>query len=69
MDADAILDALVGRDLCVALDTIALWTSMGQFTASTTLLKLDDRAVAGALNHAAVMHCDGRVDQVAPQRP
>ena len=27
--------------------------------------ELDDRAVAGALDHAPVMHRDGRVDQVA----
>ena len=31
--------------------------------------KLDDAAVAGALDDAAVMDRDGRVDQVAPERP
>ena len=31
--------------------------------------ELDDRAVAGALDDAPVMDGDGRVDQVAAQRP
>ena len=42
---------------------------MAQRTASTTAAELDDAAVAGALNNAAVMHSDGRVDQVAPKGP
>ena len=31
--------------------------------------KLDERAVAGALDDAPVMHGDGGVDQIAAQRP
>ena len=31
--------------------------------------KLDDRPVAGALDHAALVDGDGRVDEVAAQRP
>jgi hypothetical protein len=31
--------------------------------------KLDESAVAGALDDAAVMHVDGRIDQVAAKRP
>ena len=31
--------------------------------------EFDDAAVAGALDDAAVMHGDGRVDQVAAKRP
>ena len=31
--------------------------------------KLDNCAVAGALNDPAVVHGDGRIDQVAAQRP
>ena len=31
--------------------------------------ELDDRAVAGALDDAPVMHCDGWVDQVAAKGP
>jgi hypothetical protein len=29
--------------------------------------KLNDAAVPGALDHTSVMHCDCRVDQVAPK--
>ena len=42
---------------------------MAQFTASTTLRNSTIAAVAGALDDAAVVHGDGRVDQVAAQRP
>ena len=31
--------------------------------------ELDDRAVAGALDDAPVMHGDSRIDQIAAQRP
>ena len=31
--------------------------------------ELDERAVAGALDHASMMHDDGRVDEVAAQCP
>ena len=30
--------------------------------------KLDDAAIAGALDDAAMMHGDGRIDQIAAQR-
>ena len=42
---------------------------MAQLTASTTPAEFDDAAVAGALDDAAVMHRDGRVDQVAAKGP
>ena len=41
---------------------------MAQLTASTTL-RNSRCAVAGAFDDPAVMHGDGRVDQVAAQRP
>jgi hypothetical protein len=31
--------------------------------------EFDEAAVAGALDHATMMHCDGRIDQIAAQRP
>ena len=31
--------------------------------------ELDDAAIAGALDDAAVMHGDGRIDQIAAERP
>ena len=49
--------------------TIALWTSMAQFTASTTLRNSTIAAVAGALNDAPMVDGDGRIDQVASERP
>ena len=64
MDADTEFDALVGPTSALR-STIALWTSMAQFTASTTLRNSTIPAVAGALDDVPVMHCDGRVDQVA----
>ena len=42
---------------------------MAQRTASTTLRNSTSDAVAGALDDAAVMHGDRRVDQIAAQRP
>jgi hypothetical protein len=49
--------------------TIAFCTSMAQRGRRRALAKLDDAAVAGALDDAPVMHGDGRIDQVAAQRP
>src|SRR5262245_30509837 len=31
--------------------------------------KLDQSPVAGALDDAPMMHCDGRINEIAPQRP
>jgi hypothetical protein len=42
---------------------------MAQFTASTTLRNSTIAPIAGALDDSAVMHGDGRIDQVAAQRP
>ena len=42
---------------------------MAQRTASTTLRNSTMSAVAGALDDAPVMHGDGRIDQVAAERP
>ena len=49
--------------------TIALWTSMAQVHCVDHAAEFDDAAVARALDDAAVMHGDGRIDQVAAQRP
>ena len=42
---------------------------MAQFTASTTLRNSTMLPSPGALDDAPVMHGDGRIDQVAAQRP
>ena len=68
MDADPKFDALVRRDLGVALDHRFLdFNGAGHRVDDTP--ELDDCAIAGALDDAAVVHGDDRVDQVAAERP
>jgi len=64
MDADPKFDALVRRDLGVALDHRSLDFNGAVHCVDDTA-EFDDAAVASALDDAAVMHCDGRIDQVA----
>ena len=68
MDADAEFDALVGRNLGVALDHRPLDFN-GAVHRIDDAPELDNCAVAGALDDPAMMHGDGRVDQVASERP
>ena len=68
MDADPKFDALVGRDPSVALDHRPLDFN-GAVHRVDDAAELDDAAVAGALDDPAVVHGDGRVDQVAAERP
>ena len=68
MDADPKFDALVRRDASVALDHRPLDLN-GAVHRVDDAPELDNCAVAGALDDAAVMHGDGRIDQVASQRP
>ena len=68
MKADPELNALVGRDLSVALDHRSLDFN-GAVHRVDDAAELDDAAVAGALDDAAMVHGDGRVDQIAAQRP
>ena len=68
MDADPKFDALVRRDLGVALDHRSLDFN-GAVHRVDDAPELDDCAIAGALDDAAVVHGDGRVDQVAAERP
>ena len=68
MDADAKFDALVRRDLSIALDHRPLDFNGAVHRVDDTP-ELDDAAVASALDDAAMMHGDGRIDQVASQRP
>jgi hypothetical protein len=68
MDADAELDALVGRDLGVPLDHRSL-DFHGAVHCVDNAAKFNDAAVAGPLDDVAMMHSDGWVDQVATERP
>ena len=61
-------DALVGRDPSVALDHRPLDFN-GAVHRVDDAAELDDAAVAGALDDAAMVHGDGRIDQVASERP
>ena len=49
--------------------TIAFWTSMAQRTASTTLRNSTMLPSPGALDDAPMVDRDGRIDQIAAQRP
>ena len=68
MDADAELDAPLGRKAGVALDHTVLHLD-GAAHGVDHAAKFDKRAIAGPLHDAAVMHGDGRIDQIAPERP
>src|ERR1700729_3608739 len=68
MDADPKFNALVGRDLCVALDHSPLDFN-GAINGVDDAPELDNCAIAGALDDPAVVHGDGRIDQVASERP
>ena len=68
MDADAELDAALGRKPSVALDHAVLHLD-GAAHGIDHAAELDEAAVAGALHYAPVMRGDGGIDQIAPQRP
>ena len=68
MDADSKLDALVGPDLGVALDHRPLDFN-GAVHCVDDAAEFNDASVARALDDAAVMHRDGRVNQVAAKSP
>ena len=68
MDADSKFDAPVRRDPSVALDHRSLDFNGAVHRVDDTP-ELDDAAVAGALDDAAMVHGDGRIEQVASERP
>ena len=59
---------LLWRQASVALDHTALHLD-GAADGVDHAAELDEAAVPSALNHAAMMHRDGWVDQIAAQRP
>jgi hypothetical protein len=67
VNADPKFDALVRRDTCVALDHGVLHFDCAAHRVDYAA-KLDDAAVAGALDDAAMMHGDCGIDQIAAQR-
>ena len=67
MNTDAEFDALVERDPRVALDHGVLHFDCAAHRVDDAA-ELDDAAVAGPLDDAAMVHGDCGVDQVAAQR-
>src|ERR1019366_147626 len=67
MDADAKLNVSLGRNAGVALDHAVLHLDSAAYSLDYTA-ELDEDAIASALDHAPVMHGDGRINQIAPQR-
>ena len=68
MNADAELDAALGRQAGVALDQAVLHFD-GAAHRVDHAAELDEAAVAGALDDPPMMRGDGGVDQVAPEPP
>src|SRR5271165_1678283 len=68
MDADAEFDAALGRHAGVALDEAVLHLD-GAAHRVDHAAKLDQAAVAGALDDAPVMCGDGGIDEIAAQPP
>ena len=68
MDADAELDAALGRQAGIALDHAVLHLD-GAAHRVDNAAELDEAPIAGALDHATMMHGDRRIDQIAAQRP
>ena len=66
MNADTELDATVCRDARVAFDHGVLHFD-GAFNRIDDAAKLDQRPVAGALEHTSVVHGDGGINQIAAQ--
>jgi hypothetical protein len=68
VDANAKLDAALGRQPSVALDHAVLHVD-GAADGVDDASELDEDAVAGTLDDAAMMQGDGWINQVAAQRP
>ena len=62
------LNAALGRKAGVALNHAVLHLD-GAAHGVDDAAELNETSVAGALHHAPVMHGDGRIDQIAAERP
>jgi hypothetical protein len=67
MDANAKLDAALGRQSSIALDHAGLHLD-GAARCINHASELNEDAVSRPLNDAAVMQRDGGVDQIAAER-
>ena len=66
MNADAKLDAALGRQTRIALDHAVLHLD-GAAHRVDHAAELDENPVPGALDHAPVMRVDGGIDEIAAQ--
>src|ERR1700683_5137072 len=68
MYAAAKLDTAVGRHAGIALVHTVLDFDRAAYRVDNAA-EFDQKSVAGTLDHPAAIHLDGRIDQVAAQRP
>jgi hypothetical protein len=68
VNTDAEFDAAVGRHAGVALDHAVLHLDGAAHGVDHTA-EFDQCAVAGTLDYAPIMYGDGRIDQIAAERP
>ena len=68
MNADAEFDAALWRQPGIALDHAILHFD-GAAHGIDNAAEFDEGSIAGALDHAPGVHRDGRIDQVAAERP
>jgi hypothetical protein len=67
MDADAELDASLGRKASIALDHAVLHLD-GTMYGVNNAAELNEDAVTSSLDEASVMYSDGGIDQIAAER-
>jgi hypothetical protein len=68
MNADAELDAFLGRNSGFALDHRALDLNRASHGVNDAA-ELDEAAIPGSFDDAPVVHRDYRIDEVTPKRP
>jgi hypothetical protein len=68
VNADPEFDASLGRQTCIPFDHAVLHFNRAPHRVDDAA-EFDERAVAGALDDAAVVDGDRRVDEIAAQRP
>jgi hypothetical protein len=64
MNADAKIDASIGRQACIALDHAAPHLDCATYSFNDAA-EFDQSAIAGSLDDTPVMYGDGWIDQIA----
>src|SRR5271155_1194438 len=68
MNADAEFNASLRRQAGIALDHAGLHLD-GASHSVDNAAEINEKSVAGALDHTPMMHGDGRINQIAPEPP